>query len=148
MFNKNIADQGRKAILSILLLFEKINFNISSKLSLFHKLITPILLYGAELWGLDNKFTAEIDKVLIKFCKSILGVQKSTPNAAVLGELGQLPLSTMCKVRAIKYWLHIVSNKTTLLYKTYSIERQQVNTNNLMNCWSYKIKDLLDNLGY
>jgi exonuclease III len=145
---KNIADQGRKAILSILLLFEKINFNISSKLSLFHKLITPILLYGAELWGLDNKFTAEIDKVLIKFCKSILGVQKSTPNAAVLGELGQLPLSTMCKVRAIKYWLHIVSNKTTLLYKTYSIERQQVNTNNLMNCWSYKIKDLLDNLGY
>eukprot|EP00918_Siedleckia_nematoides_P055132 GHVU01120244.1.p1 GENE.GHVU01120244.1~~GHVU01120244.1.p1 ORF type:complete len:281 (-),score=3.44 GHVU01120244.1:191-1033(-) len=92
--------------------------------------------------------TIEIDKVLYKFCKHVLGVPLSTPNVAVLGELGQLPLSEICKFRVLKYWCHIISNKSTLLYKVYSSERQQLEVNVNTKCWCHKVKSLLDSLGF
>ena len=49
----------------------------------------------------------EIDKIHIKFCKHILGGRQRTPNIAVLGELGRIPLSELVKERALRYWLKV-----------------------------------------
>jgi hypothetical protein len=69
-----------------------------------HYTITPIALYGSEIWGILNmseKQTKieiyiykdwECEKLNIKFCKYILGVNKKTTNLAVLAELGKFPI--------------------------------------------------------
>jgi len=46
------------------------------------------------------------------------------------------------------HWLHVISDKDSLLYKIYYSERQYVVTRGYANCRSYKIKALLDNLGF
>jgi len=58
------------------------------KLSLFDKLVSPMLLYGSEIWGIYNY--KEVDKLHIRFCKMVLCARKQTMNYAVLGELRKI----------------------------------------------------------
>ena len=80
-------------------MFDKVSFDISTKLSLFDSMIVPILTYGCEVWGVYNY--KEVNKLHIRFCKYLLGVKKQTPTYAVYGELCRVPLSVICKERAV-----------------------------------------------
>ena len=82
--------------------------------------MSPILLYGSEIWGIYNY--KEVDKLQIRFCKMVLGVRKQTMNYAVLWELGRLPLSIIARFRSIKYWLQIQdkNNPNTQLQQFYN----------------------------
>ena len=58
-------------------------------------LISPILLYGSEIWGVDCNDQIEIDPaelVQIKFLKWLLGVNKYCSNNACRAETGKLPI--------------------------------------------------------
>ena len=67
---KALSDQALKAYNSLLSVFSRINIDVKTKLSLFDSMVVPILLYGAETWGIyDFK---ELDKLHLKFCKHIL----------------------------------------------------------------------------
>ena len=114
---KTLSDQALKAYHNLLSLFDRIKLNIKMKLSLFDTMITPILLYGSEIWGAYD--CKEIDKVHINFCKRLLGVSKSTPNLAVLGEWGRFPLAIIAKERAIKYWLKIHNSPGSTIHDTF-----------------------------
>jgi hypothetical protein len=59
---------------------------------LFDSLVAPILLYGSDVWSVN--VTSEVEKIHIK----------SSPNAAVLGELGRFPMAIKCKERVLKFW--------------------------------------------
>ena len=70
-------------------------------LKLFSALISPILLYCSEVWGVHllgsltniemfKKFfsmISDIEKLHIKFCKRILGVHSKSTNLAAIAEL-------------------------------------------------------------
>ena len=47
-------------------------------IELFEKMITPILLYGSEVWGYGNVEPLEI--FYRAFIKRVLGLNKNTPN--------------------------------------------------------------------
>ena len=102
---KTIADQAKKSIF----MFQKARgFNFASvevALKIFDKMITPVLLYGSEIWGF--KLSPQIESVQIKFCKKLLMVGSNTSNDAVLGECGRYPLSVLYMTRCIKYWLKL-----------------------------------------
>lgn len=75
----------------------QIQIPIRTWLKIFKSVIEPIALYGSEVWGslLQNDW-AKWDRSLIEilhseFCKSILRVQRKTPNTAYRAELGQYP---------------------------------------------------------
>ena len=51
-------------------------------LELFDKMLSPIVLYGAEIWGF--KEWDAIERIQLKFLKRVLGVSTSASNAAVL----------------------------------------------------------------
>ena len=109
---KALSDQALRAANGLLALFKRLSFDIKTKLSLFDSLVTPILLYGAEVWGIYN--ISNIDKIHIKYCKAILGVRQQTPNYTVFGELGRYPLYVICKERALNFWIKILKcNKST-----------------------------------
>ena len=82
---------------------------------MYRKLIVPIGLYGAEIWGsLSNcKHMAKsferlpFETVTMSFSKFVLGVRKQTTNAAVRGELGLVPLYTDVLIAMISYYKRI-----------------------------------------
>lgn len=84
-------------------------------MSLFRKLILPIGMYGAEVWGTLPKIkhmSKQFEKLpfentFMSFSKYILGVRKQTTNAAVRGDLGIYPLFIDIIITMIKYYKRI-----------------------------------------
>ena len=77
--------------------FKKLPIRICLKL--FDSLLSPIRLYCSEVWAyfdcmdLNKRDTCEIEKMHLNFCKRILGVNRSTSNIIVKGELGRYALN-------------------------------------------------------
>jgi hypothetical protein len=87
-----------------------LNPGLHTSMHVIDHTIKPILLYGCEIWGTFNTFSAKFrhgkqnlffDQIYCKqnaellhqkFCKYILGVHKKSTNFAVLSELGKFPL--------------------------------------------------------
>ena len=86
----------------ILKLGRKHNLSIKCLLSLFDKMVKPILLYGCEIWGFRNNDVLE--KVQLKFCRMILNLKTSTPNNMIYGELGRYPIE-------ISFWAKHICGK-------------------------------------
>ena len=139
-------DQALKAMNSLLSLFKKVPTDIKTKLLLFDRMVSPILLYAAEAWGVYN--LKSVDKIHMKFLKKILGVSPQTPNFAVYGELGRYPMSLLALEKSIKYYLKIKSNRMSLIHTIFNENCNiQIASRNAFN-WSKKIKENLDKTGY
>ena len=72
--------------------------------NLFDTLVKPILTYNSEISFMEIDALNFIDKTAIEkvhlgFCKSTLGVTKSSINLAVRAELGRLPLESFIKIQ-------------------------------------------------
>ena len=149
---KALSDQALRATNCLLSLFKRVSFDLKTKISLFDSLVTPILLYGSEVWGMQG-FDC-IDKVHIKFLKILLGVRPQTPNYAVYGELGRFPLSVICKERAVKFWLKLLKNRQSLTFQVLMSEVEVTNNNLLRNQiikkrhWATNMKTLIELLGF
>ena len=80
------------------------NDNVTLALKLFDTLVTPIATYCGSIWGVlctgknldiyDINFydKAPLERLNIKLCKYLLGVNKFSVNHAVRGELGRFPM--------------------------------------------------------
>lgn len=91
----------------------KIQIPIRTWLKIFKSVIESIALYGSEVWGpLLLTDWAKWDKnpieiLHVEFCKTILRVQRKSPNSACRAELGQYPLLINMQKRSIKFWSHL-----------------------------------------
>ena len=112
-------------------------------------MISPILNYGCEVWGL--RAADPIEKFHLSFLKCLLEVKKSTPNCFVYGELGVYPLLIKRKIRVIKYWLRIIrglNNQEHYVHKVYR-ELCRVNFENPdSETWVSGVKSLLESTGF
>ena len=88
-------DQARKAQFSLLINARKLCLPIDIQSDMFEKVVSPILLYGSEVW--DFSCTEMLEISHRNFLKKILHLRPSTPNCMVYGELGVLPLQ-VCTV--------------------------------------------------
>ena len=66
-------------------------------------MVTPVLTYGAEIWG--YKESKDIEKVQASFCKHVLGLSRNASNVAAIGECGRKPLKVLYFTKCAKYWL-------------------------------------------
>ena len=82
------------------------NSSIDVFFRLFDAQVQPILLYGAEIWGLEKG--KDIEKVHLIAMKKLLFVPVQTPNDIIYGELGRYPLYINAYLACIKYWLRIL----------------------------------------
>ena len=85
-----------------------------------------------------------VDKLHMKYLKSFLGIKHQTPNYAVLGEFGRLPISVICKQRSLKFLCRMMNRNNTLLYETYN----KLCNRMYQNSWSSRINDIIDCLGF
>ena len=98
---KALHEQALHAYYNICYIFDELQCNIKMKLSLFDKMIVPILLHGSEVWGTYGY--KEIDTLHLQFCKRILNVKQQT-------RVAQFMLSNICTERSLKYWLCILKS--------------------------------------
>jgi hypothetical protein len=118
---------------------------VDVQLELFEKLITPILLYSSEVWGFN--VASSIEKVQTDFCKYILGVPSHTPNIAVLGETGRLPMYVLYFKKCVKFWLKILS-MPSYRYPRASYGMLLSLDNLGRQTWATSVKNLLYKYGF
>ena len=82
------------------------NISVQHTLKFSTKLILSIMNYCSEVWGFHA--SNAIERVLLHFCKNILGVKKTTQTDGVYGELDRMPLQNMRLYCIIKFWIKIL----------------------------------------
>ena len=92
------------------------NFNL--KIKLFDTLnISPILLYGKEIWGIDCNGKIDKDPAELaenKFLKWLLGVNKYCNNYACRETTGRSPMKTDVQCRNFMFWLYLIKEENKL----------------------------------
>ena len=92
---KRLLGQARKAMFALVAKSRKLGLAISVQLHLFETMIVPILLYGSEVWSLEDLNI--LDRFQLKYCKLILNLKQTTPSCMIYGELGVMTLSLQAK---------------------------------------------------
>ena len=120
----------------------KIDLGVFFKL--FDSQVKPILLYGAEIWGMKSRDI--IEKVHLFACKKLLGVSAKTPNAFIYFELNRYPLLIDARVKVYKYWLKLLSlEEHRLPRQAYNRELRELDK---VNGWGKLLKDHLITNGF
>ena len=79
---------------------------------LFDSCINPIRTYGSEVWlpynneSYRNWNSTEIETTQLYFLKHILGLNRSSTNILVRGELEKFPLKCATDIRAVQFYKH------------------------------------------
>ena len=122
-------------------------------------MIKPIALYGVEIWGLltpamlkkklelyDLFKNWEYEKLNLKFCKYLLGVNKRSTNIAVLSELGRMPLF-ISHITAMFTFLHRLENSDCNSLVYHALKESIALHTSKVNCWFSTISCLREKLG-
>ena len=123
---------GTKATRALYAIKAKVNINklpIKIALKLFDYLIKPILLYASEIWEPFLNYSQEkwdyqeTEKVHLHFIKQILGVNRSTTNILVRGEINRHSLQLDILKRNTRY-LSYVNRKddNTIVKQAFNYE--------------------------
>ena len=144
-----LTNSANRGLFALKKYFQKNNQILpETKLKLFNTMITPILTYGCEIWGLNP--AERIETFYLKFLKGVLGIKKSTPTCYVYGELGIFPLTVIRKIRIVKYWTGILDNldnEHLIVNKIYK-ELLEINIKNPnFNTWVSGVRRLLEESG-
>ena len=122
------------------------NFQLPLELSikLFHTLIEPIATYNVENWNILTNNQLEnlnagslfdfIDKSPIdimhrKILRYILGVNRSSPNLALYGDIGEIPLTIKAFTLMVNFWHHLNNLPDTSLANLALKENIEIRTN-------------------
>ena len=83
-------------------------------LKLYEMLVKPVLMYGSDVWGYNKTALAQIDKIMLHYCRCILNVKASTSNIITFNECGILPPSvySQISVSCLMNRLYQVSDNT------------------------------------
>ena len=116
---------------------------------LFDTLISPILTYGSEVWGVYlkqdfNKWEkSPIEKVHLRFCKYYLGVNSKTMNIACRAELARFPLKLVIDRLILRYFNHLLSLPgNTVASQAFSISKSLHEQNKA--CYLTNLRKILD----
>ena len=147
-------DKANKAMRSLLCATSRFNIPIKTAITLFHTLIAPIMLYNAENWttlsdkklqsltletALDDSNNPKVNIIHKKFLKHILGVNKSSPTLAIMGETGEIPLLIEAYRRMINFWQRIRALPGETLVKKALLESTNIRSN-----WIRTVEKLLN----
>ena len=141
-----LAAQAEKALSTVRRMIWKLGHpNPEVAFKIFDGKITPVLCYGAELWGSESRH--QIEQVHIGFCKFILGLGQSAHSSAALGECGRLPLYIQYEKRYVKYRFKLLkSPENSFLYLSYKIQLQLDKLHK--KGWVTNLKQLLFSNGF
>ena len=104
---KDQAIKGKRVLISVsskLYQYGQLTKGVFFKI--FDTKICPVLLYGAEIWGIEKQLA--IERIQYYACKRNMCVQSNSCNDAVLGDCGRYPMYIQAMKRSISYWSKIL----------------------------------------
>ena len=156
-----LTEKAKKALFPVMSLISQFRIPCSRAVEMYQTFIQPIALYNAEnltsmtknkieairlnksLW-LPLLMDASIETVQQKAYKYILGVRKSCPKMAVLGELGTTPLLLNGFKSLLKFWHRtMLLPRDTLARKALDY---MISSTSLYSEWLETVKLLLTSL--
>ena len=143
---EHLVVKGKKASIQLCKLFrtfKEMSPNVFFKI--FDVKIQPILLYSAELWGLNR--LDHIEKVHLMICKRFLGVPVKTPNKMVYGDLGRYPLFVNSYVACLRYWFKLLQLDCHRLPKKAYLMLLDLDKGG-KQCWVSRIREILCETGF
>ena len=113
---KCISEQANLQLHRLFCVLQEIELPFSQKCKISDTLVTPILNYSSEVWGMhdDNN----IENVHIQFCIRILIVRNSTNILSLYSELGRIPFVVMRKFNIIKYRMKLLKEENRSVTRT------------------------------
>ena len=120
----------------------------SMQIKLFNTIVSPILFYACEVWGL--RAADPIEVFHRGFLKSVLRVKDSTPDCFVYGELGIFPLYIERYTRVMSYWVNIINTDNadrSLVVRIYKELFQLTLTHPDKVTWASRVRDVLMKCG-
>ena len=128
-FNISLEHLKEKALHALFSLRKHTNFSKlkpSLACKIFETMISPILSYNSEIWGVYVKHdfkawdNTPIEKTHLKFCKRYLEISNKASNVASRSELGRFPLIiNIYKTSFITYCIFCVKTRILLLNKPF-----------------------------
>ena len=119
---------------------------IDIQLQLFDVLVKPVSLYGCEVWAHEG--TDILEKLHLRFCKYVLGVNKSTCTNMVYGELGATPLSLISQSRMVMFWARIKQVEENPKSLLFQILLKMYKSGNFCSPWVMAVKNVLGGCGF
>ena len=104
---------------------------------IFDMQVQPIILYGAEIWGVSN--CEKIEKIHLYMLKSFLNVTYRTPNLMIYGDTGRFPMYIQATIRSVKYWLRLLKMEN----RRYPRKVYQMMLGSHNSTWAGEIRDIL-----
>ena len=114
---KCLSEYGSFALHNLNRLFQNITLSYEEKFKLFDCLVCSVLNYADKLWGIHKG--PDLERFNTRFCRSLLGVKKSTYLFALYSGSCRKPLLVFRKIRLLKYWVKILNTDNILLKNVY-----------------------------
>jgi hypothetical protein len=148
-FSHAIEYQTRKAIAGSMVIMKTLwqlgDLNPEIFFKMFDSQINPIILYGAEIWGLQKH--NNLEKAQLSAVKKLLNVSSKTPNDLVYGETGRRPMFIEACVATLRYWLRLTRMENDRLPKKAYNMLMSMHGNN-KKCWITDVHDVLMMYGF
>lgn len=159
---KNLYHRGLKAYFKMVKMLSTEHSTPNTTMHLFDHTVKPILLYASEIWGcIDpnlrrvknnpesklNKGYEKLwsEKLQLKMCRYLLGVNNKTSILAIRGETGRYPLYLDIATNILKYMNHLSCTNSDLLSQALQVNQDLVRQNKF--CWLSWVNTLLQELG-
>ena len=136
-FTSSLTNLSTKATRAIYALNSKLpikNSPVRTIIKLFDFCVSPILLYGSEIWApyTDHDWQkwdkTPVERTHTQFLKRILGVNRSTTNNLARSELGRYPLQERILKRNLSYIRYIDAKPpSSLVWNALRYEEAQYN---------------------
>ena len=148
-FNKHkkmLHDKACRAMYAVVQKGLSMDLDFELFFKLFDACVSPILLYGVEVWGYENLDI--IEKVHTKFMKIILKTSKFSRNTCLYGELGRFPLYIVAYQRMLGFWYRTMKgNEKKLSNIMYKILVNLHVRDKHSSPWLMKIRNVLEGCG-
>ena len=96
-----------------------------------------IIEYGSEVWG--TRVYPTIDRILLKYCKEMLGLPPNATTATVYGETGTYPQWLRLYYRVIKYYIRLHISVPPLVSEALT----ELNVSLHKNNWYFRISEII-----
>ena len=141
---KHIHGQANKALTVLLKRINHLKLPVDLQIDLFDRMIKPILLYASEVWGFSN--CQLLERVHLRFLKSIFGMKSSTPNIFVYGEFGVFSIEIDIQTRMVAFWTKLIQDDIQKINNSlYDIVYLEKNIDKFV--WLEKVKNILIKCG-
>ena len=149
----SLYEKAVKAMQPLLRTISSFNIPLETAIRLFNTYIVPIMLYNVENWGemttnniqkftanfWSNTIDAKASNLQRKFLKYVMGVSRSSPNLAVMGDTGEIPLMLKGYRLMLQYWHRVTNLPNESLAKKALLENIDLRTN-----WITTIEKLMN----